>query len=222
MTRAWIGRAAVACMVIACAGTVWAQPARFEVSPYLGYRFGGGLQAGTVNQPTLPGLEDLGFKNNLNLGLSGTIRLHKGILAEVYGERMSSGLEVDEGTAQPNFPELDLALWYLHAGVNWEVNKSEESQLRPLVGLSVGTTIMDPSDDRASEARFSIGILLGVKYFPGDTWGVRLHGRFMSTYLAEGSNLFQDANGDVYTVPETTYMTQFDFSAGLVFPFGGS
>lgn len=222
MSASRIVRAVLGCFVLMCATRAWAQPARFEVSPYLGYRFGGGLQAGTVNQPTLPGLEDLGFKNNLNLGLSGTVRLHRGILAEVFGERMSSGLEVDEGSTQPNFPQLDLTLWYLHAGVNWEVNNSEESQLRPLVGVSVGTTVMDPTDERASEARFSIGILLGVKYFPGDTWGVRLHGRFMSTYLAEGSSLFQDASGDVYTIPETTYMTQFDFSAGLVFPFGAT
>ncbi len=221
MSRAWIGPATLAC-ILACTEGASAQPSRFELSPYLGYRFGGGLQAGTVNQPTPTGLEDLSFNEGLNLGLAGTVRLHEGILLEVSGERMGSRLELDDTAGAPAFPELDVALWYAHAGVNWEVNNSYESQLRPLVGVSLGATVLDPEGDHASEARFSVGILLGVKYFPGDTFGFRLHGRFMSTYLAEGSNLIQASDGTVYTIPETTYMSQFDISAGLVFPFGES
>lgn len=212
---------ALACVWLLCAASAAAQPAPFEISPYLGFRFGGGLQSGAVNQPTLPGLEDLRFNEGLNLGLSSTVRAHEGILVEVFGEHLSSRLESD-GDTSALAPELDVSLWYLHAGVNWEANQSHESQLRPLVGVSLGTTLLDPEGDRATEARFSVGILLGVKYFPGDTFGFRLHGRFLSTYLAEGSNLFQAADGTVYTIPETTYMSQFDISAGLVFPLGGS
>lgn len=198
---------------------VSAQSARFEISPYLGYRFGGNLHAGTVNQPTLPGLEDLTFKEGLNLGLAGTVRLHEGILMEVFGERMGSKLEVENDTSQTAWPPIDVDIWYVHAGVNWEVNNSYEAPLRPLVGISLGATVLDPGEsDRSSEARFSVGILLGVKYFPGDTFGFRLHGRFLTTYLANGGTLFESADGSTYTIPETTYMSQFDISAGVVFP----
>jgi hypothetical protein len=216
-------RCVTAAGVIALVGpaTTLAQPARFEVSPYLGYRFGGGLKAGTVNQPTLPGLEDLQFSDGLNLGLSGTIRAHEGILVEVFGERMSSNLNLKDNDSAASLPGLDVGLWYLHAGVNWEVNNSYEAPLRPLVGVSVGATVLDPDGDRSSEARLSVGILLGVKYFPGDTFGFRLHGRFLTTYLAENGAVFQSADGSTtYTIPESTYMSQFDISAGVVIPFG--
>lgn len=174
-----------------------------------------------MNQPTLPQLEAYGFEDGFNLGLAGSARLHQGFLLEVFGEHMASSLNLDEPSDTSTFPGLDVDLWYLHAGVNWEVNNSYESQLRPLVGVSLGATLLDPAEgDGATEARFSVGILLGVKYFPGDTFGVRLHGRFLSTYLAEGSSLFQAADGSVYTIPETTYMSQFDISAGLIFPLG--
>ena len=201
------------------AAPVSAQPARFEISPYLGYRFGGNLHAGTVNQPTLPGLEDLAFKEALNLGLAGTVRLHEGILMEVFGERMGSKLEVENDTSQTAWPPMDVDIWYLHAGVNWEVNNSYEAPLRPLVGISLGATVLDPGEsDRSSETRLSVGILLGVKYFPGDSFGFRLHGRFLTTYLADGGTIFESADGSAYTIPETTYMSQFDISAGVVFP----
>lgn len=201
--------------------TALAQTARFEVAPYLGYRFGGGLKAGTVNQPTLPGLEELQFSDGLNLGLSGSIRAHEGILIEVFGERMSSNLNLKSGGNTGNVPGLDVGLWYLHAGVNWEVNNSYESPLRPLVGLSVGATVLDPEGDRSSEARISVGLLLGVKYFPGDSFGFRLHGRFLTTYLAENNTVFQSADGSTtYTIPESTYMAQIDLSAGVIIPFG--
>lgn len=212
--------AGLAGLVLLRAVPAAAQSANFEISPYLGYRFGGALNSGTVNQPTLPTLEDLDFTDGLNLGLSGTVRAHRGVLVEVFGERMSSSLKADSDN-QATSPELDVALWYLHAGVNWEVNNSHESQLRPLVGLTIGATLLDPEGDRATEARFSFGLLMGVKYFPGDKFGFRVHGRYLSTYLSEGSNLFQASDGTVYTIPETTYMAQFDISAGVVFPLGG-
>lgn len=211
---------ALLCLV-AVVPLAWAQPARFEISPYAGFRFGGGLKAGTVNQPTLPQLEDLNFSDGLNLGLAGTIRLHEGILLELFGERMSSRLELQNPSDTSTFPGFDVGLWYLHAGVDWEVNNSFESPLRPLVGISLGATVLNPGGDLSSEARFSVGIMLGVKYFPGDTWGLRLHGRFMTTYLAENGAVFESADGSAtYTIPETTYMTQVDLSAGVVIPFG--
>jgi len=199
--------------------SVEAQVPEFEISGYAGYRFGGGIKAGAVNQPTLPGLEDLNYTDGLNLGLSVAWRIKNGFLLEVFGERMDTRLELDSDTDQPSFPVFDLYMYYVHVGINYEVNDSYESKLRPIAGVSLGAQIQDPSGDQATEARVSVGILLGAKYFPGDRFGVRLHGRFLTSYLAPSDRTF--CNEDMttcYRIPETTFMTQLDISAGLIFP----
>jgi hypothetical protein len=206
-------------------GFVWpslveAQIPKLEITPYLGYRFGGGLKAGAVNQPTLPGLEDLNYTDGLNLGLSIAWRIKNGFLLEVFGERMDTRLELDKGSDQSDFPVFDLYMYYVHLGINYEVNDAYEQKLRPIAGVSLGAQIQNPSgSERSAEARVSVGILLGVKYFPGDTWGVRVHGRFMTSYLAPSDRTFCNEDlTECYRIPETTFMTQMDISAGLIVP----
>ena len=197
-----------------------AQIPKFEITPYLGYRFGGGLKAGTVNQPTLPGLENLDYRDGLNLGLSLAWRIKNGFLLELFGEGMDTRLELEQESGQPDFPVFDLYMYYVHVGINYEVGDAYEQKLRPIAGISLGAQIKNPAgDERSAEARISVGISLGAKYFPGDKWGVRVHGRFMTSYLAPNDRTFCNEDQTVcYIIPETTFMTQLDISAGLIFP----
>ncbi len=61
-------------------------------------------------------------------------------------------------------------------------------------------------------------ITLGAKYFPSDGFGVRLHGRIMTTYLVPNDRIFCASDGTCYRVPETTYMTQIDIAGGVIIP----
>jgi len=208
--------AVVAVAIAAGASTSVAQLPRVEITPYAGFRFGGGLKAGTVNQEQFP-VDNLSFSSGLMLGTAVDIRLIPGLQLELFGERMSSRLESDLSGSP--FPATDYDLWYLHAGVLWEVNKSYQYPIRPLVGITAGTTILDPDSDAKSVARFSVGILLGVKYFPSRDIGIRLHGRLLTTNLFPDDEFFCSEELQVcYRISERTYMTQIDLSLGVIIP----
>jgi len=171
-----------------------------------------------ITPPTAIAGEDLEIDDGFNFGLITDITLVPGVQLELIAERQSTGMQVDSVGVQ-KIPLFDLYLYYLHGGVIWEVNRSYENKLRPLAGISAGATVFDPKGgDRPSEARFSVGILLGLKYFPGDRFGLRAQTRLMSTYMSKGENLFCNDNGECYTIPETSYMTQIDISGGIIVP----
>ena len=204
----------VAIVLCTSAATIQAQMPNLEITPYVGFRFGGGLKAGTVNQSTLP-VDELSFSAAPLLGLAANFRLIPGLQLELFGERMASTLESDLSGSP--FPPTDYHLWYLHAGVLYEVNKSYQYPIRPLVGITAGTTLLDPRNDAATVARFSVAILLGVKYFPSHKIGLRVHGRLMTTNLFPDDEFYCN-DGTCYRISERTYMTQIDISAGVIIP----
>ena len=205
-------------LVLGMPVAAWAQATQFEITPFLGFRFGGGFKAGTVNQPTLPALQDLKIKEGFNYGLIVDITLVEGLQLEFWGERQNTTLEIKDGGAADTLGALDLNLYYAHAGVLWEVNRSYERPLRPIVGLTLGVTVMNPKDvGRSTETRFSIGLVGGVKYFPGDAIGFRLQTRIVGTYLADNNSIFC-VDQSCYTIPETAYMVQLDISGGVIIP----
>jgi hypothetical protein len=213
-------RLAVLALLVAIAtpACTWAQATQFEITPFVGFRFGGGFKAGTVNQPTLPALQELKIKEGFNYGLIVDITLVEGLQLEFWGERQNTTLEVKDGGAADTLGALDLNLYYAHAGVLWEVNKSYERPLRPIVGLTIGATFMNPKEvGRSTETRFSISLVGGIKYFPGDAIGFRLQTRIVGTYLADNNSIFC-VGESCYTIPETAYMVQLDISGGVIIP----
>ncbi|UCD23778.1 MAG: hypothetical protein JSW51_12190, partial [Gemmatimonadota bacterium] len=78
-----------------------------------------------------------------------------------------------------------------------------------------------PDGDAESELRGSLGLVLGVKTFFNDYWGVRLEGRYFGTFLKSSESLFCSPPGsdNCYSYPSSIFMRQLDLTAGAVLQF---
>ena len=100
--------------------------AEVEVTPFVGYQFGGGFS-------TRDG--DLTIDPNANLGLVISWRTrHDGLIEFLYS-RQATTLEADGIFESGDL--FDLNVEYLHFGGLWEI-KTERT--RPILGLTVGST----------------------------------------------------------------------------------
>lgn len=71
----------------------------------------------------------------------------------------------------------------------------------------------------SSETRFSFNVGAGFEKWINDRVGIRLTAKWFLTYINQKLSWFVDWWGFVYLVPENQYMTQWDFTGGLVFRF---
>lgn len=178
---------------------------RFELTPYVSYRFGGEVH-------------DDGYYRNRNdstdideteaYGITLDIPLPAGLALEFLVSRQQTSAQFDNGLFEPSTNLGDIDVTYAHVGVlyQWDVG-----QVVPFVVGSIGGTIFDPSFPGAdSETRLSLGLGGGVKVFFAEHVGVRLEGRGFWTD-------FED-NGDRYHYgDDNRTLYQGEASVGLIF-----
>jgi opacity protein-like surface antigen len=175
----------------------------FEITPFIGYQFGGDVSTFYQNQyqdVSIDSSENFGLM--LNLGLSEMIQLEL-----LYNTQDTTA------NAQRFDDSLGLNIDYWQLSMLWGF--SPESQINPYVVFGIGGTWLRP-DGFDSTSKFSGNIGGGVKIFFSDSIGVRLEGRFYGTYINSTTS---------YCDPFWCYgynnsLYQFDVSAGLIIRFG--
>lgn len=163
-----------------CLMAGWIAPpvlAEVEVTPFVGYQFGGGFD-------TREG--DLNFDPNANLGLTVSLRTrHDGLVEFLYSRQATS---VDFEGILDSGELFDVTIEYFHFGGLWEI-KTEKS--RPFIGLTLGGTRLNPSQSEVEDAwAFSAGISGGWKYFFSEKVGLRLEGRGLLSFFASSGAIF--------------------------------
>ena len=132
----------------------------FELTPFVGYRFGGDFQ-------------DSGTGAGLDIGDSESYGM-------VLGMNMSSETQVEflyshqateikpTGLFSPaSLTDLDIDYYHLGGSYIWNPKR----KMRPFIQASVGVAHLNPDRaDLGSETRFSFGIGGGVKYFLNETY----------------------------------------------------
>ena len=151
--------------------------AEVEVTPFVGYQFGGGFD-------TREGSLNIDPRANLGLVLSFRTR-HDGLVELLYS-RQATTLEfegiLDSGDL------FDMTVEYLHVGGLWEI---ETDRKRPFLGLTVGGTRLDPQTSSLDdEWAFSAGISGGLKYFFTERFGVRVEGRGLLSFFSSSGAIF--------------------------------
>lgn len=206
-----VGAALVAAAPVAAQGY---DAHRFELTPHVGYRWGGEISG----EDNAIFDTDLEVNDGESFGLTFDIPLSTNFQLELLAQRQDTELGFDEGLFGGSFDVADLAVDYYHVGL---VAQTTDNDVVPFFVISAGITRLDPDVPEAdSEERFSMSLGGGVKIFFSDHVGLRLEGRGFFTVIEDyDSGCYDDfccdGCGDYYD--DGTYLTQGQASAGLIF-----
>lgn len=182
---------------------------RFELTPFIGYRWGGTIFA----DQTFLFTQDLTVKNSANVGINLGIPLgESGMKLELMANHQSSELETDRGLFQPTNGVADIDITYLHAGL--QIPFARSRNITPYVIASAGIANLDPQLGGVSdETRFSASAGIGIKAPISNNLSFRFEGRGYYTSLEDQS----DCRICDYYYNRDFY--QGEVNLGLVFSF---
>jgi opacity protein-like surface antigen len=181
---------------------------RFEISPFVGYQFGGklGVQAGTLS-----------IKDAMNYGVALDFYIRPGMQVELAYIRQDTELRFRDILTGRTAPMFDMAVEYYQIGTLYEVRPG---RVRPYALVTVGLTHFNPKPkDRSSEWRFSFGIGGGVKAFVSERFGFRFQGRLLFPYFGAGGGLWCSAPGGCFVALNGRLIVQADFTGGIFLAF---
>jgi|SRR3954471_746722 len=178
-----------------------------EVSPFVGYRFGGGFFERVTNQPVdLDGAPVLGGVLN--------VAMHDGLWFEGLFTHQDARVDVPTGPfSQPTQWRITVDHWF--AGGLQEFGESRV--VRPFLTGLLGLTRYAAAGD--NEIRFAIGAGGGVKLRPTRHLGARLDGRVFTTFADINGRAIACSPGLCLVALEADVVWQAEFSAGLIIAF---
>ena len=150
----------------------------FELTPFIGYRYGGTLYA---DQTGLA--EDVKAESNANVGVNFGIPLgYSGFKLELMANHQKTHLTAGSGLFSPNDRIADFDVTYYHAGL--VIPFAQSRAVTPYVIVSAGIATLDPDiPDTSSESRFSASGGIGVKVPINRNFGIRAEARGYYTSL---------------------------------------
>lgn len=179
----------------------------FEVTPFVGYRFGGNLQ------DSVTGIT-LDIQDSVSYGGVLSYRMSSQTTVDLLYSHQSTELKAKGPVSSTSL--TDLSMDYIHFGGSYVWYPKRK--VRPFIQASLGATLLNPDRaDLSSETRFSFGIGGGVKYFFTKNIGLRLDGRALGTLVDNNSSIF--CSGGCTIRMEGSALWQFEGNLGIVFAF---
>jgi len=175
----------------------------FEITPFIGYQFGGDVTTFYQNQ-----YQDVSIDSSENFGVA----LNLG-LSEMAQLELLYNTQDTSANASRFDDSLGLNIDYWQLSLLWSFDPY--SQINPYVVFGIGGTFIRP-EGFSSTSKFSGNIGGGVKIFFSDNVGVRLEGRFYGTYINSTTSYCDP----FWCYGYTNSLYQFDVSAGLIIRFG--
>jgi hypothetical protein len=181
-----------------------AEAQKIEVTPFAGYRLGGGYFV-TANPSS-------DFDGAPSYGIAVEVPIHHGEAVEVLFTRQEALLDVLGPSGQPRRVPVTVDHW--HAGGTQEFGRG---RVRPFVAGTLGLTRYGWPGD--SEVRFSLGGGGGVMLFATRDVGLRLDGRVYATFVDGGSTAGICSPSFCLLHLDVSVAWQADFTAGVTFGF---
>ncbi len=180
----------------------------FEITPFGGWRFGGGFE-------DLETGADLDLEDSLSYGVILSIPWNDPPRSRV--ELVWSRQDTTVGSPGTSDPVLDLDVQYLHIG-GMVPFKTPNDRLETLISGGLGATFMRPGTDGAdSEVLFSLSVGAGLLYHVSDHIGIRLEARGYYTFTEADAAIF--CAGGCVIAFSTGGFGQGELTAGLQLSF---
>ncbi|HEV2856022.1 MAG TPA: outer membrane beta-barrel protein [Thermoanaerobaculia bacterium] len=161
---------------------VFAQPGRFELTPFAGYRLAGDFNADS-NSAFDPRL-NIEVDESAVYGVLLDIPLSPNWQIELLANRQRTSFSVDRGFLEPQDELGDVDLTTVHGGILLQWG---EGQVNPFLTVSAGITRIEPKfRNLDSDDRFSTSFGGGAKIFLSENVGLRLEARGFWTDLDTG------------------------------------
>ena len=192
-------------IALACSAlTVSAQTV--EISPFAGYRVGGGFFERVTNQPVdLDGAPAIGGVVN--------VAMHDGLWFEGLFTHQEARVDVPAGAvASPTRWRITVDHW-LAGGLQ----EFGQGRARPFLTGLLGLTRYGAADD--NEIRFVVGAGGGAKLRPTRHLGARLDGRVFATFADIEGRTIVCSPGFCLVALSTDVVWQAEFSAAVVIAF---
>jgi len=181
-----------------------AQQHKFEITPQVGYTFGGGFdfEPGVFQGEAFPGGK-LKLDDTPSYGVTLGFEGRRGAYFTVSYNYQPTQIGIEWNATPPTIAGIDpnkkgdITLHQVLFGGRWEYMKSSEQKVRPYLGASAGFVVVDPNFttnsgfDPGSDTRFLLGFNGGVRYMFGEEKRFGLQGDIKGTW-------FWVPNGEVY------------------------
>ena len=168
--------------MLACPLAATADSPRFEVTPFVGARAGGGFDVDNTTNGTTESI-DVGSGASFGIDL-GVYRDNNSFYELLYSTQ-SAGLD----SKNPALDDVDLRIDYLQFG-GTAFFPQDNSVFLPYLSLTIGATFMQPDGDFDSETKFSGSIGGGFRFPVNDNVAVNLGVRGYLTVLESDTQLF--------------------------------
>jgi hypothetical protein len=202
-------RLACLAFLLASAAIPLAAQSGLEITPTVGYRFGGTVETDGGH-----------FSANSGVAWGGTIgyRVKPDGLVELVYSRQSTSIAFDPDTSA-KVTVGDGAIEYLQVGGALEFGHNPNT--KPYFALTVGGTHFAPQNSAlGSDWRFSFGAALGMKTYLSQHFGLRAQMRlWMSTLSSDSQFWCTLPGGCVIHASNGVFFTQGEVSGGLIFVF---
>jgi hypothetical protein len=196
--------AAVAACLACQASPAFAQV--LEITPFGGYRFGGGFFERVTGQP-------VDLDGAPAVGLVVDVPLHDGLQVEGLFTHQQAHLTVKATSFSPAV-RWHITVEHMLAGGTQEFGTG---RARPILSGLLGLTRYAAEGD--NEIRFTVGAGGGVKLMPGPHVGVRLDGRVFATFADVEGRAIACSPGVCLVAFDAEVVWQAEFTAGLVVRF---
>jgi len=193
-------------LIVLLAVATPAMAQRVEVSPFVGYRGGGGIA-------TINGSNVVGTPNGPSAGAVADVvvgPLQDGTKVEVLFSREQVEAQVNHSFAAPTHERI--AVDQLLVGGLYDLSPG---RIRPFLAGGVGFTRFGSSD--GSSWNFAVGGSAGAKFYANRHLGARIDGRLYVT-IVDATATGACGGGCVIGI-RVSPATQFEFTAGLVVGF---
>ena len=137
----------------------------------------------------------------------------------------ASGL-IFKPTGAPEMDVTDMTIHQIHANFLFYMPGGLYAPTKPYFLVGLGANIFDPSDFEGktydSQTEFTWALGLGVKREVNEKVALRVQTRYTPTYLSTNQDGYWcDPYYGCYSVVDSNFLDQWDFTGGLVFNLGG-